>query len=171
MRGLLVLSSLTMLCPGVEAAQTPRFSDYKVVQVYRGKRAEPKVRPDMREYPGYRAVLMDSVEPSNFAGHYVVSEDTCGTDSVRMTIADARTGQVFDRIPCFFWGEYVIGPKSRPDLPHGVEYRLNSRLLIAHGCFDDVDNPRCGDHYFTMTPTGLVPIFWRTFKPPVTTSK
>jgi hypothetical protein len=147
-----------------DAAQ-PRFEDYPINDVYRGKRIPPNVKSDLRDYPGYRAVLGDSQKPTNFGGHYVISKDTCGSDSVRLMITDARTGHVFDRIPCFFW-DYTVGPKARTDLPWGVEYRADSSLLVAHGCFD-ADDPECGDHYYKMTNRGLVSIEWVPFNPPV----
>lgn len=153
------------ICFGADAVRKPRFTEYPVHNIYHGKRAKPLIKPEVSQYPGYLAVLGDSRKAPNFAGHYVVSEDTCGSDSVRLMIADAQIGSVFDRIPCFFW-DYSAGPNERTDLQYGVEYRPGSALLIAHGCFY-ADDPRCGDHYYRMTPRGLVSITWIPFQPPL----
>ena len=163
MRYALLLIAFGVCC----ASDAPQltFDSYPVTSIYQGKRAKPILKADEREYPGYRAVLGDSTQPPNFAGRYVISQDICGSDSVRLMITDARTGKVFDRIPCFFW-TYVVGPNARTDLPHGVEFRLDSSLLIAHGCFDS-DNPKCGNHFYKMTPRGLVSISRRAFNPPI----
>jgi hypothetical protein len=88
-----------------------------------------------------------------------ISHDTCGTNSVRLMIADAVTGRV-DDVFCIFW-DYDYSMPER-GLPTGVEYHPDSSLLIAHGCWD-AEKPECGDHYFKMTPHGLVQIRWIPF--------
>jgi hypothetical protein len=144
-----------------QVADPPRFSDFKVKEIFRGKRAAPTVKPDKREYPGFRAVLEDADKPPDFAGKYVISQDTCGSESIRLMIADAASGAVYE-IFCIFHSDY----RTRHDLPTGIEYREDSSLLIAHGCWDD-NKPECGDHYFTMTRRGLQEIRWIPFSPPV----
>jgi hypothetical protein len=141
------------------SAQAPRFSDFKVARIYAGKRAAPRVPREKREYHGFRAVWDDADKRPNFAGRYVLSHDTCGTNSVRLMITDAVTGRV-DDVFCIFWDYDYSMPE--PGLPTGVEYHPDSSLLIAHGCWD-AEKPECGDHYFKMTPHGLVQIRWIPF--------
>jgi len=50
--------------------------------VYRADGATPRVPSGLREDKGYRAVLLDALHVPTFAGHYYLSEDTYGTDSV-----------------------------------------------------------------------------------------
>jgi hypothetical protein len=149
-----------------QVANPPKFSDFKAMEIYHGKRAAPRVKHDKREYHGFRAVLTDADKSPNFAGKYVISEDTCGTDSVRLMTADAEAGSVHEEF-CIFWA-YSI---TRRDLPSGLEYRADSKLLIAHGCWDDEKLPECGDHFFKMTRGGLHEIRWIPFNPPVPTSR
>ena len=157
--------SLMSICMSIQldaqAMRVPRFSDFKVTPVYREKRTPPRVALAKRDYPGFRAVLTDADKPSNFAGRYVISEDTCGTDSVRLLIADAISGVVREEF-CIFW-DYTV---TRHDLPTGIEYRPGSSLLVAHGCWDD-EHPECGDHYYKMTPRGLLLLRWIPFNPPI----
>ena len=152
---------LLPICMNAQVASVPRFSDFKVTTIYQGKRALPRIMGDKRDYPGFRAALNDAAKPVNFAGRYVISEDTCGTDSVRLMITDAISGRVREAF-CIYW-DYTI---ARHDLPIGIEYRRDSSLLIAHGCWDD-EHPKCGDHYYYMTAGGLMPLRWIPFSPPI----
>jgi hypothetical protein len=120
------------------------------------------VSTDDREFFGFRVVLADADMPPNFGGRYVVSKDTCGSESVRLLITDAESGKVYQAF-CMFWTYRY----TRHDLPMGVEYRRDSTLLIAHGCFDDDQSPECGDHYYRMTPKGLAQISFAPFNPPL----
>jgi len=105
------------------------------------------------------AALLDAHKPVNFAGHYVVSIDTCGSGSARVMTTDAISGKVLEEF-CVF-ESYKF---HRPELPTGIRYRVNSALFIAHGCFDDYRNPECGVHYYRMTPRGLIQIRFIPFK-------
>jgi hypothetical protein len=145
-----------------QTPKIPRFSDYRGTEIFRGKRATPQVKPDDRDSFGFRVVLNDAHKPPNFAGGYVISRDTCGSDSVRLMITEARSGKVYEAF-CMFWS-YTF---TRGDLPTGVEYRPDSTLLIAHGCFDDDRKPECGNHYYRMTTRGLVETRFVPFSPPV----
>jgi hypothetical protein len=157
----ILLAICASLHLAAQVSNPPKFSDFKVTETYHGKRAIPRVKPEEREYPGFRAVLRDADKPPNFAGKYVISQDTCGSASVRLMITDAGSGAV-DEVFCIFYSDY----DTRRDLPTGIEYRRESSLLIAHGCWDD-DKPECGDHYFKMTRSGLQEFRWIPFNPPV----
>jgi hypothetical protein len=160
----LVVLSVTCWSLVFAASRAPRFSEYPAAAPERGKPAAPRVPPDSRDDRGYRAVLTDAEKPANFASHYRISEDNCGSDSVLFMSTDIRSGRVYGGW-CFFWS-YRFGLHPRPDLPKGIEYRLNSRLLIAHGCLD-ADDPQCGSYYFEMTSRGLVLIRRVPFNPPL----
>ncbi len=155
-------AAVLLVCATVSAAaqssDIPAFRDYSVRKVFHGKRAVPQVHPSDRNAFGYRTVLTDADKQPNFAGVFVVSVDTCGSDSANLLITDARSGKVHQGF-CIFrdYGH------QRP--PGGlVEYRLDSSLLIAHGCFDNDKSPRCGDHYYRMTQRRLVEIRFIPFE-------
>ena len=169
MRSAALLACISVTLTG-QALQAPRFSEYIVKPDIRGKRAGPQVNLDDRDSAGWRAVLLDAEKPVNFAGRYVLSQDSCGSDSVLLMITNAATGHVF-RGFCVYW-DYLLRLDSRwperrkSELARGLEFRLDSALLIAHGCWDSDKKPDCGDHYFKMTRHGLVPVQFVPFMPP-----
>lgn len=158
-----VIAVIVIVAGALQAWVSPRFADYEVKRVYTGVRAKPKVPPDQIEAKGYRQVLTDADKRTNFAGKYVVSEDSCGTNSVMVMITGAQSGEVFGPY-CFFYTYQSYGGRySR--LPVGVDYRRSSRLLVAHGCLDG--DTACGNRYYLMTDKGLVLQFHDPFRPPV----
>jgi hypothetical protein len=155
----LVLAAVFLL--NAQATKRPEFSDF-TVPVRQAKRAAPKIPWAKRKDPGFLAVLADADKPPNFAGKYVISKDTCGTDTIRVMIADAVSGTVRE-VTCLFrdsvnrWLLTHLKP-----IDDALEFHADSSLLIARGCWDwdpDPDiKPACGIHFFKMTPRGLVEI-------------
>lgn len=94
----------------------PRFEDYAVEDVYRGRPAPVDLAS--AEYGRtFRTMLREGARSGpNFAGRYTIVEWGCGTGCQIVVVVDARTGRL-----------------SRQSLntASGVEYRLNSALLIA----------------------------------------
>jgi hypothetical protein len=165
-----VLSTLVMITLIAQSPRPPRFSEYAVKAIFLAKRTDPHVSSDDRDSRGWRAVLADANKPANFAGRYVISQDTCGSDSVWLMITDAGTGQVFQGF-CLFW-DYLLrldarwSDRAKSELPSGLQYRRDSALLVAHGCWDDDVKPDCGDHYYRMTSRGLIQVRFIPFGPP-----
>lgn len=104
-----------------------------------------------------------AVSGPNFAGHYVIVTWGCGSPCMMAAIVDLRSGRVFP--PPFHHGSdhsYFEVPWDFPRPP--LDYRLNSRLLVANIC--ETDTPvnvdgrigfqahHCGAHYFVMSDTG-----------------
>src|ERR1700689_4679484 len=97
MRVVVSLLSAVALLIGPAPASTaacPSFKDYPASPSLPRAVVEPIVPQELSEAKGYRQVLDDAKNPANFAGHYRVSEDTCGTSLVTVMIADLRTGLV-----------------------------------------------------------------------------
>lgn len=72
----------------------------------------------------------------NFAGHFTIADWGCGTSCKSGVLVDARTGKVYD-VPFGILGygqalKYADGSETG-----GLDYRLDSRLLIARGCPED----------------------------------
>lgn len=103
---------------------SPRFADYPVREVYRG-RVAPVVITGKRERMFRTRLREDSRGGPNFAGHYTVVFWGCGTGCAQVAVVDARTGRVY-------WPplDYVdIPPEADPEVRNRT-FRLDSRLLV-----------------------------------------
>lgn len=144
--------------------RAPDFPDFAIRTHFSGKSVSPRVPNGAKEQRGYREVLDEAKKPPNFAGQYRLSQDTCGTDSRLIMVADRRTGKIHD-LGCYYW-TYRFGFHARPDLPFGAEFHLDSALLIVRGCDRESGDAQCGTHYFKVSPTGLVRIRFVKFELP-----
>jgi|SRR5579883_1774935 len=145
-----------MACACLAQGHRPVFAEYPAAR-YDGNIAPPRVPDDQREDFGFRVALSEADRPINFAGHYRISRDTCGSECTRVMLTDVITGRV-DEALGLSWSYRFAFPK----LPTGIEHRQDSNLLIGHGCLND--ERKCGDHYWKMTPRGLVEIRWIPYK-------
>ena len=158
---------------------TPRFEDYPVTGTFKGTPATPQiVTPEERRY---RTVIRQGVTKGwgvedgitgremvgagpNFAGHYIIVTWGCGSPCLMAAIVDLKTGRVFP--PPFHpkpGHTYFQVPWEFPS--KALDYRLNSRLLIANICESTTEsrsgghisyqNHKCGAHYFVMGEDGL----------------
>jgi hypothetical protein len=102
---------------------TPKFEDYAVAHVFRGK--PPNV--DLRSHPKawtFRTRLREgNSRPPDFAGYYTLVSWGCGTACQENALIDARDGKVY------------FGPVTSL----GSRYRLTSRLLVATAPEDIAD--------------------------------
>ena len=110
---------------------SPRFADYPVREVYRGRIAP--VILDTKRARMFRSRLReDSRGGPNFAGHYTVVFWGCGTGCAQVAVVDARTGRVY-------WPP--LDYTDIPDMPEEGEdkasaaarhrnFRPDSRLLV-----------------------------------------
>jgi TonB family protein len=114
----------------------PKFSDYRVSQVYNGKNATPKVTDDWR-YMRTR-IREESRKPPNFAGCDRFVTSGCGTDCASSLVINLRTGDVYDPPYGTFSKDWYPNWSGK-----GFEFHVNSRLLVADGGFE-----KCGIHYY-----------------------
>lgn len=158
------------------ARHVPLFDEYPVNETFQGIPEAPSLTtPEERRF---RTVIRQGVakgygvaeEPSgkerpgpNFAGHYFIVTWGCGSPCLMAAIVDAKSGRVLP--PPFHPGNsYFQVPWAFPMEPP-LDYRLNSRLLIAKICEQDkvvqvgghksYQAQQCGTHYFLMTDSGL----------------
>jgi len=81
----------------------------------------------------------------NFAGHFTIAQWGCGAGCVSIAIVDEKTGHVWD-------GPFKALSMKATDSQEPLEFRLDSRLLIAHGCPEEKN---CDDYYYELTGTGF----------------
>jgi hypothetical protein len=153
----------------------PRFQDYPVEELFSGKPVSPKLtKPEERRF---RTVIRQGVAKRygvverpggrerpgpNFAGHYFIITWGCGSPCLMAAIVNAKSGRVLP--PPFHPKDvYFQVPWELPMTP--LDYRLNSRLLVANICEKDktiqVDghigyqSEDCGSHYFLIGQNGF----------------
>jgi hypothetical protein len=103
----------------------------------------------------------------NFAGHYFVITWGCGSPCLMAAIVDGKSGRV-QPPPFHPDNSYFQVPWAFPMEPP-LDYRLNSRLLIARICEKDKETridgriayeaEECGAHYFVMGDDVLKLVF------------
>jgi hypothetical protein len=141
-RGALVLFALAALVadahpqkrPGAKHAdlmkaetksESPRFGDYPVKEIYKGRIAP--VILDTKRARMFRSRLReDSRQGPNFAGHYTVVFWGCGTGCAQVAVVDAKSGKVY-------WPplEYTDIPDSTEGAPAAHQnFRPDSKLLV-----------------------------------------
>lgn len=135
-----VLVSLMALSLGGFAIEKPApdFKDYPVNTVYTGKTA--KVILDTPEAKGFRTRLRYAANLSaDFAGEYVLAVIGCGADCVFSAAVSRKTGRVvfLPGTVCCWYGEE----------DDKLQYRLNSRLLIASG---NINEGQYGRFYYVF---------------------
>ncbi|HEY9403645.1 MAG TPA: hypothetical protein VIQ24_13355 [Pyrinomonadaceae bacterium] len=122
---------------------SPRFDDYPVREVYRGRIAP--VILDTKRARRFRSRLReDSRQGVNFAGHYTVVFWGCGTGCAQLAVVDAKTGRVY-------WPpvEYTdIPPEpSQADPAHHPNFRPGSKLLVLTRSHYDARGSRTAYYY------------------------
>jgi hypothetical protein len=175
---LAVLLICSLASPAFPQARLPKFKDFPAAEVFSGEPVKPILRTS--EERRYRTVISRGVTKSwgvedgisgvelgvpgpSFAGHYVIVTWGCGSPCLMAAIVDLKTGQIFP--PPFHHGpgRYFQVPWAFP--MKALEYRLDSRLLIANICESEkvsrvegrlsYQSLRCGAHYFVMSDDGL----------------
>jgi len=161
------------------SSKLPKFEDYPVTKTFKGAPVPPHiVTPEERRY---RTVIRQGVSKGwgvddeltggemkgpgpNFAGHYIIVTWGCGSPCLMAAIVDLKAGRIFP--PPFHPGPGHSYFQVRWEFPSkALDYRLNSRLLIANICEYDTEshaggrisyeNHKCGVHYFVMSEHGL----------------
>jgi hypothetical protein len=158
--------------------RVPRLEDFAVAEAFAGAYAQPVLSsPEERRY---RTVIRNgfckgrgvvdgatgkefTAAGPNFAGHYAIVTWGCGSPCLMAAILDLKSGRVFP--PPFHHGpghSYFQVPWAFP--AQALEYRLNSRLLVANICEQlttanvdgrtDFQAHQCGAHYFVMNDAG-----------------
>jgi hypothetical protein len=137
--------SVSLLMAGQDQNPRPKFSDYPVKAIYRGKPAPPILSKDQRYFR--TMIRLGAKSKVEFSGHYTLPRWGCGTGCNFFTVVDSITGKVYDapfgisELP----GKWLDEHEGEP--PDRMEYRVNSRLLRLNGCANERD---CGFYDFVM---------------------
>lgn len=120
----------------------PRFEDYPVREVYRGRVARVVLDADGR---AFRTRLREAAKGRpNFAGRYIVTGWGCGTGCMVGAVLDAKTGRVY-WFPHPAYADY-----DAPDDFEPVRFRLDSRLFVMFGARSEKEEEEneMGTHYY-----------------------
>jgi hypothetical protein len=116
---LILLSRVLLQGNVINSSPVPRFEQYRVAKIYRGKPAVPILRTaEDREYR--TRIRRGAKDGPNFAGHYTVIMVGCGTECASFLIVDAETGRIFARAQ----KKYTCEPT----------FKLDSRLMETDSC-------------------------------------
>lgn len=139
----LALLSLCATAPALGQGRVPKFRDYPVREVFRGRPARVILTPEGRTF---RTRLRDAArERPNFAGRYVVTTWGCGTGCRLGAIVDLKTGRVhWLPHPLCCW------PYGKPPYPEPLAFRLDSRLIVLTGARGETDEREgeVGVHFY-----------------------
>ena len=132
----------------VEAGQSPRFQDFAVTNVFKGKPAAV----DLSSHPEarmYRTQLRrQAAEGPDFAGHYKIAIWGCGSSCAAFAIVDSESGRVYfcPELSYVTWTGYE-------GTNFGLRYRIDSRLLVLHGSPEE--QPQIGTFYYVWQTNTL----------------
>lgn len=123
----------------------PKFSDYPVQHIYRGRPAPPVLNKNQRTF---RTMIRRGAKSSvQFAGHYTVPLWGCGSGCTQFAIVNSITGRVYDapfavsELPGAWW------EKQNDHVWERMEFSPDSRLVKFNGCPDERD---CGFYDYLM---------------------
>jgi hypothetical protein len=142
---LIVVLSLMVFGHGLVFAgeSAPAFRDFPA-KPFKGQPAKLQiVSAKDREY-ATRLHQLGGRKP-NFAGHYMLVSWGCGASCVMAAAIDAESGKVTWLPFTFCCWDFSL---SEP-----LEFRRDSRLLIAHGSRNESGD---GDYYYQIDSSGFV---------------
>lgn len=124
--------------------QAPRFDDFPVKDVFKGKPAKVKITsPKDREF-STRLHEISGQKP-NFAGHYTLASWGCGSSCIQTVAIDARTGRVV-------WLPFTVCCWD-VDVNEPIEFTRNSSLIVVHGSRNEAGG---GVYYYRLGASGFV---------------
>lgn len=140
--------TLALMLPTIAPAagkDEPKFEDYPANPIYTGHPA--RVSMATADARLFRTKLRHAAKlPADFAGEYVMARWGCGCSCSHGAVLSLKTGKsVFLPTVCC-WNEEG----------HHLEYRLDSRLIVASGLLNETGE--YGRHYFEFKAGRLVHI-------------
>ncbi len=101
---------------------------------------------------------MAAAKGLTFAGKYTIVETSCGASCVYIAVINEETGEIATKMPFYALITDPFHDERGREVQGGLFYRLNSRLLIAEGCFDTTggDTPGyCAKAYYEWAGNGF----------------
>lgn len=111
-------------------ADTPRFENYKVDEIFQGEHHDVVVSDENKIWDEGRKSAIK--RPVNFAGHYVVYANGCGGGAICGEVLDVKTGEVVTSFPNAY---YIVGNDGTA--PYAAVYQSDSKLLMIMGVAAD----------------------------------
>lgn len=128
--------------------QIPEFSDYETI-AYKGTIARPRITRDPDVQTFKTRILAAAGKIPNFAGHYHIITWGCGGGCRMGAAINVKSGQVM-MLPFTISGS--------------LEYRKDSRLLVANGVRDESETDDEADrHFYEVSGTKF--LYIGTFRP------
>ncbi len=125
-----------------------RFEDYPVFEIYKGKTAKLDIPKD--DFDRERLQWAIDNQKVNFAGHYILTNWSCGMWCSRFAVIDAKTGKIdgVDVSPqvCLphLKEEFVCNENFQ-----SIDYTIDSKLLILFGIrYKNNSDGERGFHYY-----------------------
>jgi hypothetical protein len=152
----LLVFSLSLGMAVGQSVRLPRFEDFRVSSVYRGRVTPPKVG-NLNQYSGTDLRCFGgnpgqyAQEKANFAGHFVIGTCTCGSGCHYLFMWDAVTGKLHSHFPfgAINVGPYGVGGADPAVEYKGEQYRVDSSLLIVEACIEGTCD--CAARYYTWS--------------------
>jgi hypothetical protein len=146
------LFPLRVLANGQVPQKHPRFEDYPVKSnSERGPAASIYRARDISSAEEYAQKMREAAkEGPNFSGHYAIVTSSCGMICVNLSILNIKTGKIYD-VPFGAISDDPCSKNSQEPPEIGIDYRLNSRLLIVKGHFEtyaDRGDSGCSTRYY-----------------------
>ena len=129
--------------------QKPRFEDYPVVKTHKGKIASLRLSK-YEEADRVRLQWAVDNQKVNFAGHYIVTNWSCGMWCSSFAVIDAKTGKVY------WWNGslQVCFPHLDNEFDcnenfENIENKIDSKLIVFFGFgFENNADGERGFHYY-----------------------
>jgi hypothetical protein len=122
----------------------PKFSDYSVQRIYKGKPATPILSKDQRTF---RTVIREGAKADvEFAGHYTIPRFGCGTSCNGFYVVDSISGRVYDGFGVAELPGAWLERHSSENVER-MEFHPNSRLMKINGCPNETN---CGFYDYVM---------------------
>ncbi len=122
----------------------PRFEDFPVKEVFKGKSARIRLLTSQDKEYATRLHEAASRAP-NFAGHYILAAWGCGASCVMAAALDARTGRVL-------WLPFTVCCWDA-DVSEPMEFKRDSSLIVIHGSRNETGG---GTYYYRLEAGGFV---------------
>ena len=141
MKKLLIAIAACLVWPPLASAVSLNFADYPVDRVYKGDVVLPQFKGRDKEWRQFRTRITEGMtEGPNYAGEISVVQIGCGTGCSFITLANVKTGKLFD-FPRGGEDSLYLQIKTKP----------SSKLLVAQWQGDD----QCHLEYYLWTGKGV----------------
>jgi len=143
-----VLFCLTISAAAVAAqapaqdAPLPKFKDFPVKTIFKGKPARPRLSGEFKRYFGHHYTSA-AEEGVKVAGHYTMVTRTCGSSCQIVDILDLKSGTTvkFDFSSISGWRDYH-------DAFEPIAMKPDSRLIVFAGARNE--KAPVGYHYYVL---------------------